>query len=168
MVAFLGSTIGNLEPAERHEFLSGVRRGLAPGDTLLLGTDLVKDVGRLVAAYDDAAGVTAQFNLNVLHVLNRELGADFDPDRYDHVARWNVDEERIEMWLRARARQRVTIAGLDLVVPFAAGEQMRTETSAKFRPDGIRAELAAAGFVIGGTWTDPDADFALTLARVGG
>jgi len=167
MVAFLGSTIGNLEPAERHEFLSEVRSGLAAGDTLLLGTDLVKDVGRLVAAYDDAAGVTAQFNLNVLHVLNRELRADFDVDCYAHVARWNADEERIEMWLRARAPQRVTIAELDLVVPFDAGEELRTETSAKFRPNGIRAELEAIGLDVIGSWTDPDGDFALTLARAG-
>lgn len=168
MVAFLGSTIGNLEPAERHDFLSGVRRGLGPGDTLLLGTDLVKDVGRLVAAYDDAAGVTAQFNLNVLHVLNRGLGADFDAGAFAHVARWNPDAERIEMWLQARAAQRVTIAELDLVVPFRAGEAMRTETSAKFRPDGIRAELDAVGLHVVGSWTDPDVDFALTLARASG
>lgn len=167
MVAFLGSTIGNLEPAERHDFLSGVRKGLAPGDTLLLGTDLVKDVDRLVAAYDDAAGVTAEFNLNVLHVLNRELSADFDVDRYAHVARWNAPEERIEMWLRATGPQRVTIAGLDLVVPFEDGEEMRTETSAKFRLDGIRAELEAVGLHVVGTWTDPADDFALTLARAG-
>ncbi len=165
MVAFLGSTIGNLQPAERHDFLTGVRTGLTPGDTLLLGTDLVKDVARLVAAYDDAAGVTAEFNLNVLHVLNRELGADFDPDCYAHVARWNAEKERIEMWLRARAAQRVTIAALDLVVSFDDGEEMRTETSAKFRPDGIRAELEAAGLHLVGSWTDPDDDFALTLAR---
>jgi len=142
MVAFLGSTIGNLEPAERHEFLSEVRSGLAAGDTL-------------------------QFNLNVLHVLNRELRADFDVDCYAHVARWNADEERIEMWLRARAPQRVTIAELDLVVPFDAGEELRTETSAKFRPNGIRAELEAIGLDVIGSWTDPDGDFALTLARAG-
>lgn len=164
MIAFLGSTIGNLEPAARRDFLTSVRTGLGPDDTLLLGTDLVKDTDRLVAAYDDAAGVTAEFNRNVLHVLNRDLRADFDPDGFDHVARWNAEEERIEMWLRSRTAHRVTLAELDVVVDFAAGEEMRTETSAKFRPDAIVAELAGAGLVPIGTWTDPDADFALTLA----
>lgn len=165
MIAFLGSTIGNLQPAARHRFLTGVRAGLGPGDTFLLGTDLVKDQGRLVAAYDDAAGVTAQFNLNVLTVLNRDLGASFDPEGFRHVARWNPDEERIEMWLRARWDQEVVVTDLDLVVTFAAGEEMLTETSAKFRPDGIRAELAASGLSVLGCWTDPGGDFALTLAR---
>ncbi|MFZ1527478.1 MAG: L-histidine N(alpha)-methyltransferase [Ferruginibacter sp.] len=164
MIAFLGSTIGNLEPAARHRFLTEVRRSLGRGDTFLLGTDLVKDPGRLVAAYDDSAGVTAQFNLNVLNVLNRELGAGFDTDGFRHVARWNPDEERIEMWLRARSDQRVAVTGLDLVVTFATGEEMLTETSAKFRPDGIRAELSAAGYSVLGSWTDPEGDFALTLA----
>lgn len=168
LVAFLGSTIGNLEPATRRDFLSSVRNRLGPDDTLLLGTDLVKDTGRLVAAYDDAAGVTAEFNRNVLHVLNRELGADFDPTAFEHVARWNAAEERMEMWLRSRTAQQVSLAGLDLVVSFAAGEEMRTETSAKFRLDGIRAELARAGLTAVGAWTDPDGDFALTLARVEG
>lgn len=168
MVAFLGSTIGNLEPADRREFLTSVREGLGPDDTLLLGADLVKDAGRLVAAYDDAAGVTAEFNRNVLHVLNRDLRADFDPAGFDHVARWNAAEESMEMWLRARTAHLVTLAELDLVVEFAAGEEMRTETSAKFRPDGIRAELVEAGLTCVGTWTDPDGDFALTLARAEG
>lgn len=123
MVAILGSTIGNLEPAARHEFLTSVRKGLGPVGTLLLGTDLVKDIGRLFAAYDDSDGVTAEFNRNVLHVLNRELGADFDPTGYDHAARWNPDEERMEMWLRSRSDQRVNVSELDLEVFFAAGRR---------------------------------------------
>jgi dimethylhistidine N-methyltransferase len=165
LVAFLGSTIGNLEPADRHDFLTMVGRGLGAGDTLLLGTDLVKDPARLVAAYDDAAGVTAEFNRNVLHVLNRQLGADFDPASFDHVARWNAGDERIEMWLRARLACRVQIAALQLGVGFERGEEMRTETSAKFRPEGLSRELAAAGLAVIGAWTDPDGDYALTLCR---
>jgi len=166
MVAFLGSTIGNLDPTERHTFLTRLGSGLGRGDSLLLGTDLVKDTGRLVAAYDDTAGVTAAFNRNVLHVLNRELDADFDPEDYEHVARWNADQEQIEMWLRARGPQRVEVRALDLHVAFVNGEEMRTEISAKFRPEGIRAELAGAGLEVVAAWTDPADDFALTLARL--
>ena len=165
IVAFLGSTIGNLEPGARSSLLTMVRRGLGPTDTLLLGTDLVKDPARLVAAYDDAAGVTAQFNRNVLHVLNRELGADFDPELFDHVARWNAAEEQMEMWLRARVASRVHVADLGLEVGFERGEEMRTETSAKFRTDRLRDELAAAGLTVTHSWTDPDDDFAITLSR---
>ena len=118
---------------------------LEPGDTFLLGTDLVKDVGRLEAAYDDSAGVTAAFNRNVLHRLNRELDADFVPDRFEHVALFDTEREWIEMRLRSTVDQVVTIAGLDLTVRFAAGEEMRTEISAKFRPDGLTGELTVAG-----------------------
>jgi L-histidine N-alpha-methyltransferase len=167
MVAFLGSTIGNLEPDGRHRFLAEVRRGLGAEDTFLLGTDLVKEQGRLVAAYDDSAGVTAEFNRNVLHVLNRELDADFEVTAFDHVARWNSEQEQMEMWLRARRAADVHLADLGLKVRFEAGEEMRTETSAKFRPDRLRAELAAAGLDVVASWTDPDGDFALTLARPG-
>ncbi|HET7399922.1 MAG TPA: L-histidine N(alpha)-methyltransferase [Intrasporangium sp.] len=165
MVVFLGSTIGNLEPAARAEFLAMVRQGLGPGDSLLLGTDLVKDPRRLVAAYDDAAGVTAEFNRNVLLVLNRALGADFAPDDFDHVARWNAEVEQVEMWLRARRAMQVEVADLGLRVAFDAGEAMRTETSAKFRPEGVRAELAAAGLELVRSWTDEAGDFALSLSR---
>ncbi len=165
MVVFLGSTIGNLEPPVRRRFLADLRSNLGPDDSLLLGTDLVKDIGRLVAAYDDAAGVTADFNRNVLHVLNRDLRADFDPAVFDHVARWNAEDEQMEMWLRAGTAQHVTVAGLDLPVRFAAREEMRTETSAKFRPAGLRAELRAAGLEVVDSWTDPGGDYALTLAR---
>lgn len=164
MVVFLGSTIGNLTPEPRAEFLAAVADTMQPGDSLLLGTDLVKDVGRLVRAYDDSAGVTAAFNRNVLTVVNRELDADFDLDAFDHVARWNPDEERIEMWLRSTADQRVRIAQLDLTVEFAAGEEMLTEVSCKFRPEGVEAELAAAGLRRTHWWTDDAGDFGLSLA----
>jgi len=164
LIAFLGGTIGNLVPAERAKFLSEVASGLRPGDGLLLGTDLVKDVGRLEAAYDDAAGVTAAFNRNVLLVLNRELGASFDPSRFDHVAVWNAAEDWIEMRLRSQVDQSVAVPELGLVVPFAAGEEMRTEISAKFRRDGVAAELAAAGLELAHWWTDEAGDFALSLS----
>ncbi len=164
LVAFLGSTIGNLTAGPRAEFLTALSDSLRPGDTVLLGTDLVKDVERLVRAYDDSAGVTARFNKNVLAVVNRELDADFDLDAFEHVARWNADEERIEMWLRASTPQRVRITELDLIVDFAAGEEMLTEVSCKFRPDGVADELAAAGLRRIEWWTDSAGDFGLSLA----
>jgi L-histidine Nalpha-methyltransferase len=164
LVVFLGSTIGNLTPGPRADFLSALSDVLEPGDSLLLGTDLVKDVGRLERAYDDSAGVTAKFNRNVLAVVNRELDADFDLDGFDHIARWNADEERIEMWLRAASSQRVRIAALDLDVEFATGEEMLTEVSCKFRPDGVVNELAAAGLRLTHWWTDPAGDFGLSLS----
>ncbi|MFI7576686.1 L-histidine N(alpha)-methyltransferase [Micromonospora sp. NPDC049497] len=163
LVVFLGGTIGNLLPAERAEFLSAMRAALEPGDWLLVGTDLVKDPAVVVPAYDDAAGVTADFNRNVLRVVNRELGADFDPEAFDHVARWDPEREWIEMRLRARRPMRIRV--LDLVVDFAEGEELRTEVSAKFRPEGVAAELAAAGFTAHDFWTDPDGLFGVTLAR---
>jgi L-histidine N-alpha-methyltransferase len=164
LVAFLGSTIGNLAPGPRAQFLADLAATLAPGDALLLGTDLVKDVDRLVAAYDDAAGVTAAFNRNVLSVLDRELDADFDPDAFEHVARWDARAEWIEMRLRARRGQTVHLRDLGLTVEFAAGEELRTEISAKFRREGVERELAAAGFQLAEWWTDPAADFALSLS----
>ncbi len=165
LTAFLGGTIGNLEPAPRAEFLAELRAATDPGDWLLLGTDLVKDPAVLVPAYDDAAGVTAEFNRNVLRVINRELRADFDVDAFEHVARWDTAQEWIEMRLRSPRAQQVTIADLDLSVTFRAGEEMRTEVSAKFRPDRVRSELAAAGFTVEQWWTDQATRFALTLAR---
>ena len=165
LVAFLGGTIGNLPPATRADFLASVAAGLEPGDSFLLGTDLVKDVDRLVTAYDDAAGVTAAFNRNVLSVINRELGADFDVDGFEHVARWNPDEEWIEMWLRSPAAQSVKVPELDLIVEFEAGEEMRTEISAKFRRRGVANELQAAGLELTHWWTDPAGDFALSLSQ---
>ena len=164
LVAFLGSTIGNLTPGPRADFLAALADTLQPGDSLLLGTDLVKDTGRLVRAYDDAAGLTAQFNRNVLAVVNRELDADFDSESFQHVARWNAEEERIEMWLRATRAQRVHVAALDMTVDFAAGEEMLTEVSCKFRPEGVEAELAAAGLQRTHWWTDPAGDFGLSLS----
>jgi L-histidine N-alpha-methyltransferase len=164
LVAFLGGTIGNLEPAARAAFLRAVAATMQPGDALLLGTDLVKDAGRLEAAYDDPGGVTAEFNRNVLHVLNRELGADFVPECYAHVARWDADHEWIEMRLRAQTDQTVKLPSIDAVVEFAAGEQLRTEISAKFRRPGVEAELAAAGFELRRWWTDSAGDFALSLS----
>jgi L-histidine Nalpha-methyltransferase len=164
LVAFLGGTIGNLVPAERAVFLRRLRAALAPGEQLLLGAALVTDPAVLVAAYDDAAGVTAEFNRNVLRVLNRELHADLDVDAFAHVAVWDAEREWIEMRLRAARAMAVTVRDLGLVVEFAAGEELRTEVSAKFRPAGLAAELAAAGFAPRRTWTDPLDRFSLTLA----
>ncbi|MFJ3582280.1 L-histidine N(alpha)-methyltransferase [Streptomyces sp. NPDC090127] len=164
LVAFLGGTIGNLLPAERALFLRSVRAMLAPGDALLLGTDLVKDEATLVAAYDDAAGVTAAFNKNVLSVIARDLDADVEADDFDHVALWDREREWIEMRLRARHALTVKIPQLDLVVPFEAGEEMRTEVSAKFRQAGVRRELAEAGLELTRWWTDEEGRFALSLA----
>jgi L-histidine N-alpha-methyltransferase len=165
MVAFLGGTIGNFAPGPRATFLAAVAASLRPGETLLLGTDLVKDPTRLVRAYDDAAGVTAAFNKNVLTVLNRELGATFDLDDFDHVAIWDATNEWIEMRLRARTTLDVSIPAIDLTAHFDGGEEMRTEISAKFRRDKVGAELSAAGFDLVDWWTDPAGDFALSLAR---
>jgi L-histidine Nalpha-methyltransferase len=165
MIAFLGSTIGNLEPAAREAFLSQVAAALRPGDTFLLGTDLVKDAGRLLRAYDDAAGVTAEFNRNILRVVNRDLNADFAVEEFRHIARWDPANEWIEMRLSPAREQRVTIGDLGMTVSFAAGEEMRTEISAKFRRDSIEDELAAAGLKTAGFWTDAGGDFGLTLAQ---
>ncbi|MFD5986039.1 L-histidine N(alpha)-methyltransferase [Streptomyces cyaneofuscatus] len=164
LVAFLGGTIGNLLPEERAGFLHSVRSLLSPGDALLLGTDLVKDEETLVAAYDDASGVTAAFNKNVLNVVNRELGADFPLEDFEHVAVWNPEKRWIEMRLRARRALTVKIRELDLVVPFEAGEELRTEVSAKFRQEDVREELAAAGLQLAQWWTDAAGRFALSLA----
>jgi L-histidine N-alpha-methyltransferase len=164
MVAFLGGTIGNLDPDAREVFLKELRSTLEPGDTFLLGADLVKDVGRLVAAYDDARGVTAAFNRNVLHVINRRLGADFEPDAFAHVALYDEDNDWIEMRLRATRPMRVQVRDLGLSVSFDEGEEVRTEISAKFRREGLEQELTRAGFEVMRWCTDPAGDFALVLA----
>lgn len=164
MIAFLGGTIGNLLPAERAAFLGHVRSVLEPGEQLLLGTALVVAPEIVVPAYDDAAGVTAEFNRNVLHVLNRELDADFDPAAFDHVALWDAENEWIEMRLRARRDMTVTVGALDLVVRFVAGEELQTEVSAKFRRNGVREMLAGAGFEPTRWWADPFDRFGLSLA----
>jgi L-histidine N-alpha-methyltransferase len=167
LVAFLGGTIGNLLPAERAQFLQSLHRTLDPGEWLLLGTDLVKDPAVLVPAYDDAAGVTAAFNRNVLRVLNRELGADFDETGFAHVAAWDPEQEWIEMRLRALHPMRVRVPALDLTLDFAAGEELRTEVSAKFHRSGVTRELAAAGFELRRWWTDPEGLFGVSLSQRG-
>jgi L-histidine N-alpha-methyltransferase len=164
VLAFLGGTIGNFSPGARRRFLRDLAALLAPGDYLLLGTDLVKDVDTLEAAYDDAAGVTAEFNRNVLHVLNRELDADFPTELFEHVAFFDPDREWIEMRLRARRACRVRIDALDLEVDFARGEELRTEISAKFTPARVRADYAASGLELAEWFTDDDRLFALSLA----
>ncbi|MFE0305928.1 L-histidine N(alpha)-methyltransferase [Amycolatopsis sp. NPDC058986] len=165
VVAFLGGTIGNFLPAERAAFLRSVRDVLDEGEWLLLGTDLVKDAGVLERAYDDAAGVTAEFNRNVLRVINTRLGADFDPDAFEHVSYWDAENEWIEMRLRSRGWQTVEIPGAGLTVEFADGEHIRTEISAKFRPGGVEAELGSAGFAVERWWTDSQQRFGVSLAR---
>ncbi|MFL6090312.1 MAG: L-histidine N(alpha)-methyltransferase [Aeromicrobium sp.] len=163
LVAFLGSTIGNFAPAERREFFARLGGALRPGESFLLGVDLVKDPKRLVAAYDDAAGVTAEFNRNVLRVLNRELDADFQPDAFEHVALWDAENAWMEMRLRALDAMTVNIPGADVAFDLAAGEEIRTEISAKFRRLTVESELVAAGFRPLGWWSD--GDYALALAR---
>jgi L-histidine N-alpha-methyltransferase len=164
MVAFLGSTIGNFYPDHRRRFLFDLDCTMVHGDSFLLGTDLIKDEKKLIAAYDDSSGVTAEFNKNVLHVLNRELHAGFDPKRFEHVALWNEDEHRIEMRLRSLDDQVVPIADLGLEVTFAAGEDLLTEISTKFTREGVEAELYAAGFIVDAMWEAPEGEFLLTLA----
>jgi L-histidine N-alpha-methyltransferase len=163
-IVFLGSTIGNLDPAQRRAFFDGVRRALAPGDVLLLGTDLVKSPRVLVPAYDDAAGVTAEFNLNVLRVLNRELDGDLPVSAFSHKAIWNAVDERIEMRLVAEQAVRATLAAIDLDVRFEAGEELLTEISSKFRRAGITAELAGSGLRVSHWWSDPLDYFAVSLS----
>jgi len=165
LLIFLGGTIGNYAPGPRAALLSDLAATLKSGEWLLLGTDLVKNSERLVAAYDDAEGVTAKFNLNVLSVVNRELGANFDPSKFDHVAVWNAEDEWIEMRLRAAEACQVKIPELSLTIDFAEGEEVLTEISAKFKKDGITNELADAGFELVEWWTDPAGDFALSLSR---
>ena len=165
LIAFLGGTIGNLYPDARRDFLRRIADLLRHEDRLLLGTDLVKDSTRLEAAYDDAAGVTAEFNKNVLAVLNRELGADFDLAAFEHVARYDAEEARMDIRLRSLTHQTVRIDGLDLTVRFAAGEEMRTEISSKFMRPQLEQIYAAAGLALDGWFTDPAGDYALSLAR---
>lgn len=164
LVAFLGGTIGNLIPVERAKFLNELVDQMHSGDWLLLGTDLVKDPARLVAAYDDAAGVTAAFNVNVLRVLNRELDGDLVVEQFEHVARWRPEEQWIEMHLRSRQMQEVRLGALGLDLVFAAGEHIQTEISAKFTLAGIGNELGAAGLTLDEVFTDDAEDFAVSLA----
>jgi L-histidine Nalpha-methyltransferase len=166
IVAFLGGTIGNFPPGSRRRVLRGISRLLGPRDHLLMGTDLVKDPRVLQAAYDDAQGVTAEFNRNVLRVLNRELDADFEPEDFDHVALFDAEHEWIEMRLRARREHTTLVRDLDLPVHFDAGEEMRTEISAKFTAERLEGDLLASGMELVRWLTDPDELFALSLSRV--
>lgn len=166
LVAFLGGTIGNFYLEERAAFLGALADSLEPGDWFLLGTDLVKSSDRLIAAYDDSRGVTAAFVTNCLHVLNRELDADFDVDAFSYVPFWDPRMERMDLRLRAEMPQRVRVPGAGIEFDLAQGEEIRIEISTKFRPERIRDELAAAGFSVERTWTDQGGDFALTLARL--
>ena len=165
LVLYIGSSIGNYEPAEAREVLKHVREALNPRDCLLLGVDLVKDESLLVSAYDDAAGVTAAFNRNILVRLNRELDADFDPQAFEHRAVWNADESRMEMHLVSSMNQTVWLPGLDLRVKFFERETIHTENSYKFEPGQAEALMATAGFTAEATWTDPQGWFAVCLAR---
>lgn len=165
MLAFLGSTLGNFDPAQRRKLYAAFRRALRPDDSLLLGADLVKDESVLLPAYNDDMGITAAFNKNVLAVLNRELDADFDIAEFEHRAVWNADEERIEMYLRTHTPQSVKIRALDLVVDLAAEEDVRTELSCKFRREGLTRELEDGGFAVSRWWTDRAGRFALLLAE---
>lgn len=154
LIALLGSTIGNLDPENRTRFLDNVAAALAPGESLLLGVDLVKDRGRLVEAYDDAAGVTRLFNLNMLNALNRLVEADFEPARFDHVALWDEDHSWIEMRLRAREAMKIRLGLLDTTIAFEEGEEVRTEISTKFRRATLEREFNNAGLELAGWWVD--------------
>lgn len=171
LIALLGGTIGNLNPETRAEFLANVAATLSPGEGLLLGIDLVKDPRRLVEAYDDAAGTTRLFNLNMLNVLNRLLDGDFEPDRFDHVALWNEEDSWIEMRLRAREAMKIRLGVLETTVVFEEGEEIRTEISTKFRRDTLEREFNIAGLELAGWWVDSegpafsgsDGDYAIAL-----
>jgi len=165
MVLYIGSSIGNFEPGEARQLLESVRAALAPGDAMLLGVDMVKDRDTLLTAYDDAAGVTAAFNRNVLVRLNRELGADFDPEAFAHRAVWNASKARIEMHLESVQEQEVQLSGVDLRLHFAQGETIHTENSYKYRPGQAEAMLREAGFAPEVTWTDEKGWFSVCLAR---
>ena len=163
LIAFLGGTIGNLDAPQRHRLLAALRAELGPDDRLLVGTDLVKDRARLEAAYNDTAGVTAEFNRNLVRVINAHLGADLDPDAFEHVAFYNEREQRIEMWLRATAEMRARIDALGMEVGFACGDQFRTEISCKFTRESLEVEYGAAGLQLEEWRTDSAALFALSL-----
>ncbi len=165
LLAFLGGTIGNLYPYQRRAFMCRIAALMFPGDHFLLGTDLIKDRARLEAAYDDSEGVTAEFNKNVLEVLNRELGADFDLDAFEHVARYDADEERMDIRLRSLLAQTVRLEEIDLTIEFRAGEELKTEISTKFTRERLEEVYAHAGLELCGWFTDSGGDYALSLAR---
>jgi L-histidine Nalpha-methyltransferase len=165
LVLYIGSSIGNFEPGESQMLLERVRAALDPGDCILLGVDLVKEQPVLEAAYDDAAGVTAAFNRNMLVRVNRELDADFHPETFAHRAVWNADKSRMEMHLVSETKQTVWLPAIDLRVEFEAGESIHTENSYKYRPGDAETLLATAGFAHEATWTDENGWFAVCLAR---
>ena len=165
VIAFLGGTIGNFRPAPRRSFLARIATLMYPGDRFLLGTDLVKDHAVLEAAYDDSQGVTAEFNKNVLNVLNREFDADFDPECFEHVAFYDPDNCWIDIRLRSLTEQFIDMRELDMRVHFSRNEEMRTEISTKFTPDRLEGIYADAGLQMTDIWTDPDGLYALSLAR---
>ena len=165
LIAFLGGTIGNFRPGPRRSFLARIATLMYPGDRFLLGTDLVKDVSVLEAAYNDSAGVTAEFNKNVLNVLNRELDANFDLDNFEHVAFFDPENEWIDIRLRSLAEQFIDLRKLDMRTHFARSEEMRTEISTKFTRERLEASYADAGLEMVEWWTDPDEYFALSMAR---
>jgi dimethylhistidine N-methyltransferase len=167
LLLYIGSSIGNFEPDEAQRLLTSARAALAPGDAILLGVDLAKEKETLLAAYDDAAGVTADFNLNLLARLNREIGADFDLASFAHRAVWNAGQSRIEMHLLSKKRQRVKISALDLQIDFSPGETIHTENSYKYRPGQPQELLSSAGFTPVATWIDDQKRFAVCLARAG-
>ncbi len=164
IIALLGGTIGNFLPGTRRRLLREIGKLLGPRDRLLLGTDLVKNPAVIEAAYDDSEGVTAEFNRNVLHVINRELDADFCPEAFEHIAFFDRRHEWVEMRLRSQRPCTVLVADLGLRVDFAAGEELRTEISAKFTPERVRDDFEAAGLALEAWYTDPDELFALSLA----
>ena len=165
LIAFLGGTIGNFRPGPRRSFLARIATLMYPGDRFLLGTDLVKDPAVLELAYDDPAGVTAEFNKNVLNVLNRELGADFDPDNFEHVAFFDAENEWVDIRLRSLCEQFIDLEELDMRTHFARNEEMRTEISTKFTRERLEASYADAGLELVEWWTDPDDLYALSLAK---
>lgn len=166
LVLYLGSSIGNFDQDEAVSMLQQVREQLSEGDSLLLGTDMVKDVSVLLPAYDDAHGITAEFNRNILHRLNHELGGDFDPDSFAHVALWNPEYSRVEMHLESTKAQIACLRSLNLPVSFKAGERIHTENSYKYTLPTIENMLSRAGLLLHRTWTDPKKWFALHLAMV--
>lgn len=166
MVIFLGSTLGNLNPTERASLLDQLAGSLKPGDSFLLGVDLVKDVAVIEAAYNDSEGISAAFNLNILRVLNRRLEGNFDLSKFEHVAKFDNELELMSMWLRSTVRQSVSLSAIDLDIDLEPGELIHTEISSKFRKEGIEGELQGAGFEPSRWWTDAQGNFALSLSHL--
>ncbi len=164
LTALLGGTVGNFDPEARRAFLADIVAGMKPGDSFLLGTDLVKDIDRLELAYDDPYGITAEFNKNVLHVLNARVGANFVVDDFEHYAKFDTENEWIDIRLKSLVAQEVRLEELDLDISFAEGEFLHTEISSKFRREGIAAEVAEVGLELTEWWTDENDDYALSLS----